>query len=388
MARAWRLGILAALTLAACGPSAAGGGAPAKPAAPAAAVPTAAAPAAPAAASSASAQPAAPAAAAVPQPPVRLKVSTQRLTSDGALIYADEKGYLAEQGVEVEFVDVATGQDVIAPLANSQLDVAVGAVSPGLFNAIARGIDIKLVATKGATAPEPNGAFSGSIWIVLAPDVAASGAIKDYADLRGTNVALSIRGSSLEVILDRALQHGGLTLDDVEIKTLGYADMLPALVNRQVDVALELEPFVALGTANGSLVKWKSAAEIHPGEQSAVLLYGPSILQMAGNAGNRFMVAYTRSLRAYNDAFGPKGINRAEMIESLTRNTALKDPAIYDKIGLGYINPDCYISVDGMKYDIDWYVSHGYVQQPPDLGQIVDNHYCDYAIQQLGHYQP
>src|SRR5207248_8131345 len=128
-------------------------------------------------------------------------------------------------------------------------------------------------------------------------------------------VALSIRGSSLEVILDRALQRGGLTLDDVEIKTLGYADMLPALVNRQVDVALELEPFIALGSANGSLVPWKSAAEIHPGQQSAVLLYGPSILQMSGNAGNRFMVAYTRSLRAYNDAFGPKGINRAEMIE-------------------------------------------------------------------------
>jgi hypothetical protein len=41
-----------------------------------------------------------------------------------------------------------------------------------------------------------------------------------------------------------------------------------------------------------------------------------------------------------------------------------------------------------MKYDLDWYVANGYVAQMPDLGQLVDNRYCDYALQQLGHYQP
>ncbi|HEY7060535.1 MAG TPA: ABC transporter substrate-binding protein [Chloroflexota bacterium] len=384
MARAGWLGVAAVLALAACGAPGGTSGPAAAPAAPAGAA--AAAPAAPA--GSASAQPATAQPATVPPPPLKLRVSTQRLPSDGALIYVDEQGYFREAGIEVEFVDVATGQDVIAPLASGKLEVAVGAVSPALFNAVARGIDIKLVATKGATAPEPNGPFSGSIWMVLGPDVAASGAVNDYADLRGKTVAIGTRGSSIEVILDRALQRGGLTMDDVDVKSLGYPDMLPALVNHQVDVAVELEPFIALGTANGSLVKWKSAAEIHPGQQSAVILYGPNILQMDGDAANRFMVPYTRSLRAYNDAFGPKQLHRAEMIESLTRNTALKDPAIYDRLGLGYINPDCYLSMDGMRYDVDWYVSHGYVQQPPDLGQLVDNHYCDYAIQQLGRYQP
>jgi NitT/TauT family transport system substrate-binding protein len=386
--RAWRLGALVGLVLAACGAPAAPARAPAGPSAPApAAAPSgasagASAPAASAPAAAPAAQPAA------PQPPLKLKMSTQRLTSDGMTIYADEQGYFAEQGIEVEFVDVATGQDVIAPLASGQLDVAVGAVSPGLFNAIARGIDIKIVATKGATASDPNSPFAGSIAMVISPEMAATGGIKDYADLRGKAVALSIRGSALEVVLDRALQLGGLTMNDVEVKTLGYADMLPALVNRQVDVALELEPFIALGTGNGSLVHWKSAAEIHPGQQSGIILFGPSILGMSGNAGNRFIVPYTRGLRAYNDAFGPKRLNRAEVIESLTRNTPLKDAALYDRLGYGYINPDCAISVDGMKYDLDWYHANGYIAQLPDLQQIVDNRYCDYAVQQLGKYQP
>ena len=375
---------LAMLTLATCAPQVAPG---AGPSGGGSAAPAPAAPASTGAAPAPNA-PAAQPAASAPQPPLHIKMSTQRLTSDGVTMWAAEQGFFTEQGIEVEFIDVATGQDVIPPLASGQLDVAVGAVRPGLFNAIARGIDIKIVATKGATSPDPNGPFPGGIWFVLGKEVAASGAIQDYPDLRGKTVAISIRGSALEVILDRALQRGGLTLDDIEIKLLGYADMLPALVNRQIDAALELEPFIALGSGQGILVPWKSAAEIHPGQQSGVILYGPSIRQMGGNAGNRFMVPYTRGLRAYNDAFGPKRLKRDEIIASLVQNTALKDPALYDRLGYGFVNPDCYLNVDGMTYDLDWYLDHGYLSQKPDLTQIVDNSYCDYAVQQLGRYQP
>ena len=41
-----------------------------------------------------------------------------------------------------------------------------------------------------------------------------------------------------------------------------------------------------------------------------------------------------------------------------------------------------------MKYDLDWYHANGYIAQLPDLQQIVDNRPCDYAVQQLGKYQP
>ena len=61
---------------------------------------------------------------------------------------------------------------------------------------------------------------------------------------------------------------------------------------------------------------------------------------------------------------------------------------MYDKLGYGYINPDCRLSVEGMKYDLDWYHAHDYIAQVPDLQQIVDHRYCDYAVQQLGPYQP
>ncbi|HZU04991.1 MAG TPA: ABC transporter substrate-binding protein [Chloroflexota bacterium] len=324
-----------------------------------------------------------------PRPPVQLKVATQRLASDVGFYVAQERGYFTEQGLDVEFVEITTGQGSIPPLAAGQLDVGVGAVSSGLFNAIARGIDIKLVATKGAVGLDPRGPFPGVQALVLGAEVAASGAVREYADLRGKTIALPERGSGLDAMLHRgALQPAGLTANDVEFKVMPYPDMLAALANRSVDAAMELEPFVAQGKARGILVPWKTGAELYPGQQAAAVVYGPTMRQLGEEAGNRLMVAYTRGLRDYNDAFGPKQLNRAEIVAILVRNTTVKDPALYDQMGWAYMNPDCYLNVEAMAWDLEWYIANGYVTQKPDLAQAVDHRYCDHAVQVLGRYQP
>jgi NitT/TauT family transport system substrate-binding protein len=320
--------------------------------------------------------------------PTHLKVATQRLASDVALYVASARGYFAEQGLEVEFEDIVTGMGALPPLAAGQLDVGVGAVSSGLFNAIARGIDIRLVATKGAVGPDPQSLFVGPQALVLASDVAASGAIQDYRDLRGRTIGLSERGSGLEAMLDRAIQPSGLTTQDVEFKLMPYPDMLVALANRSIEGAMELEPFIAQGAARGVLVRWKTGADLYPGQQAAAVVYGPTLRSMAGDAGQRLMVAYTRALRDYNDAFGPGRRGRAEIVAILVENTPLKDAALYEQMGAVYLNPDCYLNVDAMQWDLDWYASNGFVTQKPDLLQTIDNSYCEYAIQQLGRYQP
>jgi NitT/TauT family transport system substrate-binding protein len=368
---------MAALWLgAACAPAAAPAPAPAKPP-PAASAPAAASPAAARAP-----------AAAPPGPPVQVKVMTQRLISDVAVYAAQERGYFTQQGIEVELVDIATGQGSVPALAAGQIDVGVGAVGSGLFNALARGIDIKLVATKGSVGTDPQGPFSGVQAMVLGADLATSGAVRDYRDLKGRTMGISDRGSGLEIMVDRALKQVGLTLDDVDFKQLPYPDMLAALANRSIDAAMQLEPFIAQGEARGILTRWKTGAELYPGDQAAAVVYGPTMVQMGRDAGNRLMVAYTRGLRDYHEAFGPKQQGRAEVIAILVNNTAVKDPTLYDLMGAAYMNPDCSLNGEAMAWDLDWYVANGYVPQKPDLARALDNGYCEYAVQQLGRYQP
>jgi len=334
----------------------------------------------------AAAQPTA-AAASVPAP-VKLRVATIRITADAGLYIAEEKGYFKEQGIDVEWVDFATAAEATAPLGAGQLEVGVGAVGAGLFNAFNRGIDVRLVADKAATSPDPRNGFASSLALAIPKEYADSGRFNDYADLRGKTIVIPAKGTASHVLVDQALRKGGLTLADAEINELTFPDVNPALANKAVDVALQIDPLLTLGEAQGILVPWKRAADIYPGQQIGAVMYGPRVAQISQNVGNRFMVAYVKGLRDYNDAFGPRRQGRAEVVAILTKNTNVKDPALYDKVTWDYMNPDGYLNVETLARDMDWYVANGYLPEKPDINRLVDNSFADYAVSVLGNYQP
>ena len=323
-----------------------------------------------------------------PPPPVRLRVATLRITADAGMYIAEEKGYFQEQGIQVEWVDFATAAEAIAPLGAGQLDVGVGAVGAGLFNAVNRGIDIRLVADKAATSPDPRNGFASSLALAIPKEYAEAGRLRDYADLHGKTIVIPARGTASHILIDYAVRRGGLTLADVEINELTFPDMNSALANKAVDVALQIDPLLTLGEAQGILIPWKRAVEIYPGQQIGAIMYGPRITQIGQSAGNRFMVAYVRGLRDYNDAFGPKRQNRGEIVSILTKHTNVKDPALYDKVTWDYMNPDGYLNVETLARDLDWYVANGYLTEKPDLNRLVDHSFADYAVRVLGPYQP
>jgi len=315
-------------------------------------------------------------------------VATIRVTSDIGMYAAQDKGYFKEQGLDVEFVDFTSPLEIVPALAARQLDVGLGAFSATLFNAMARGIDIRLVADKASTSPDPRNGFGSSLALAIPREYAESGALRDYADLRGKTVASASKGSAGHILVDTALGKGGLTLADVQDVELAFPDMNAALANKAVDAALQIDPLLTLGEAQGILVPWKRAAEIYPGQPVAAIIYGPRIAEIGQDVGNRFMVAYVKGLRDYNDAFGPRRQSRAEIVAILTQNTNVKDPSLYEKMTWDYMNPDGYLNVEAMAQDLDWYVTHGYVSQRPDLAHAVDHSFADYAVRTLGPYRP
>src|SRR5438067_3482696 len=178
---------------------------------------------------------AAPPSAAAPPEPELVQVAHLSNPPDVYFYLAIEKGYFKEQGIEAELQLFETGAQIIPPMSAGQLDVGRGTISAGLFNAFARGLPIRIVASQSRITPGANH-FS----LVLRNDLA--GEIVSYADLRGRVLAYTGEGSGNEVALDRALQKGSLTLDDVQTVTLGFPDILAALGNHAVDGGLLVEP--------------------------------------------------------------------------------------------------------------------------------------------------
>ena len=313
------------------------------------------------------------------QPPALVRVGYLNSASDAGLLIAADRGYFAEQGLDVQLERFDSGAGMTAPLATGQLEVGAGTPSAGLYNAVARNISIKIVADKGSN--RTGFGFQG-----IALGKGLDDRVRDYADLRGLKVAMTATGgTSADLLLMAALRKGGLRPSDVEIATIPYPELNLALATGAVDAAIHFEPLFTLGVRQGLAVDWKRADEVYPDLQGATILYGMPFIVDKPDAARGWMVAYVRGLRVYNDAFLKNG-NKDEVIAILAQATGASPAVLAQAVPVG-LNPDGYANAAGLANDIQTLTSLGFVTQPVDVAAVVDNSYVDYALQQLGRYQ-
>ena len=95
------------------------------------------------------------------------------------------------------------------------------------------------------------------------------------------------------------------------------------------------------------------------------------------------MVAYLRGLRDFDDAFA-RNRGRAEVVDILTRNTVVRDAALYATMVPHRVDRNGQVNRESLAADLDWYAARGYLSQRPDLSAVIDLSFLDYALGQLG----
>lgn len=316
-------------------------------------------------------------------PPTPLRVGVVASVSDAGFFVPMEAGYYAAQGVTVEFVPFRSAADMIAPLGVAQLDIGGGAVSAGLFNALARGVDLRIVADKGSIK-----AGQSYEALIIRRDLVDSGRFKTLADLKGLRLGLAARGISPHIDLVLFAQKAGLKADDVEITLMAFPDMVPAMANKVLDGALLIEPFRTQALEQQIGVFIESADRIYPNHQVAVVLYAPHMRREKLEAGRKFMVAYLQGVRDFNDAFGRSPPQkRREVIAALAKHTPVKDVALYEKMVMPWIDPNGTVNRQSLRFDQEWYAQNGFVPVKANLSLVVDDRFLAYAMQRLGPYR-
>jgi NitT/TauT family transport system substrate-binding protein len=97
------------------------------------------------------------------------------------------------------------------------------------------------------------------------------------------------------------------------------------------------------------------------------------------------MVAYVQGVRDYNDAF-LHGQGADAVIEILTRETTIKEAALWRRITPPGLNPNGSASRESIAQVQDFFVSQGHVPERVEIDQLLDNSYVEYALQRLGPY--
>jgi NitT/TauT family transport system substrate-binding protein len=311
-------------------------------------------------------------------PAATVRVGVVGATGESGIYVGQEQGYFRQQGITVEWTQFQAGQQMIPLLGSGQLDVGSGGVSAGLINAVALDIPLRIVADEGYIAP-------GSRWqgIVVRKALVDNGTFTGCPSYKGLRVANVTDGNTGHIVLARTLGECGLELSDVDVVLMSFGDMMVAFQNGAIDAAFNLEPFLTRGVEEGLFVMTKSGGDAYPGQQGAVVLYGPQFIADRREVAQRFMVGYLQGVRAYTAAT-TRGVNRAEVIDILSRLTSIRDPAVLDRLAPVTLNPDGYINVQAFGDDVAWWYDHGYTRTRVDPAQVVDHSFVDYAIERLG----
>ena len=263
---------------------------------------------------------------------------------------AQEEGYFTQEGIDVEFVRIDANSALMS-MTKGELDVLSGPVRSGIFNLMLRDVPLQVVADKGHSEPGPCTHEAFAAPVEIADRIAARG-----GDVRGERFAL-LRGGITEHLVEELLTRRHAKLSDVELVQLPPGDYVTS-VNRRIDaIRYVQEPNLTNFVSKGFMKIVATAEEVSPGHQHGVVMYGKRLLTDDRDLGVRFMRAYLRGVRSYNEGKTERNI------AAISKHTKLPADLIRSACWLPVAN-DGRVRPEAMQPLLDWALQRDYLEGP------------------------
>ena len=298
---------------------------------------------------------------------------------------ADRMGFFKDENLDIHFVTIDSAALEIAPLGVGQLDVGGGAISAGLYNAVARGVDVRIVADLGS---DPKG--YGFDQLVVRKSLIASGGYKTVKDLKGKTIGITGRGISTTALVNALLKTAGLTVDDVKLVILPVAEQLAGMSSGSVDASVMPEPGPSQAEKMGIGVRLIHDDAYYPNQALVVLFFGSNFVKTHHDIGVRFMRAYLRAVRLYNNNLhnGHLAGPQAENIMSIFAEETHQDRALLTTVTPPGNDPNGRINLVSIHTDYDFFKGQGLIEgtaaNPEDA---IDPSFVADAIKTMGPYK-
>lgn len=308
-----------------------------------------------------------------------IKLGVSGRPDQASLELALRRGYFADEGLDVETVQAQTGQEMVPAVATNQLQAASGSPNAGLFNALNRNIDIRIVGDFAHI----GGADDRTISIMARPDLLDSGQIKTVADLKGKTISYGPGpGQITQIIFQTLYDQAKISASDVDIKYLNFGDTLASFAGKTTDVGFVVEPLVTQAEAQNIARVFIPGGQIDPGAELSIWVYSPEFAKDKESA-TKFMVAFLRGARDYYDAFF-LGKGKDAAIALLTQYLPVKDPKLWEKSKQS-TDLNGRVNVADLKRQAAFHKAHGNITGPvPDLDKYLSPEFAEAAVKRLG----
>jgi NitT/TauT family transport system substrate-binding protein len=313
----------------------------------------------------------------------KVKVGLLMINADAGVFVAQEKNYFREQGLAVEITYFSSsGGPQMAALTTGELDVGSGSISPGIYNSVAAGINMRVVASKSRVGPR------GSAKYVVRRGLVEPGKPFLLKDLKGKVIALNSAGGSSRLYMDGLLRKAGLRESDVIVRVLPFNDMVGALSQGGVDVAFLVQPFITIADEKGIGVGIADLWDLFPGHMTNNLFYSNAFIRSRPTLAEKFMTAFLKGQRYFYDAIVKKKESLDSVVDIVAKYSRTGDRKVL-RLGLSVteLTPNGEMDLKEIQDDQDWYFQKGLVKTKIDVNQMVDLRFLNSAVKSLGIYR-
>lgn len=197
---------------------------------------------------------------------------------------AEAKGMLAEEGINLELIELKSDSEQSAAFASGRIDVDnIAAHTALLLKAQDIGLKIVMVEDNATTADA----------------ILARNGITSIAELKGKKVAYE-QGATSDLLLHAALKANSMTLADIQPVPMPAADAGAALIAGQVDAAVTYEPYITTALKESAEIAKIYDAAKHPGLISDVLVASDKFAAENPEVVKTMVKIWYRAVAEYN----------------------------------------------------------------------------------------
>jgi len=308
----------------------------------------------------------------------KITVGALRFTSHSASFIAYERGYFAEEGLEVEFKFFQAAQPMAVAIASGDVDFGVTAITGGLINLADKGA-VKVIG--GVLHEEPG--IDGSA--ILVSNAAYEAGLTSPDKLPGHTFGITQTGSSFHYMAARIAQKEGFDVSELKLKPLQKVGaIIAALKSGQID-SWAIAPHIAKALDKAGAVKIIGWVNDYAPDYQVT-----TVFTSADNAANRrdlverFLKALSRGIADFDSVMLDQAADPAatEDTVKLIHKYVYADrpyekaaPSI--KNGAMRLNEGAKLNLTNVKAQLAWFQDEGLVPKTVTIEQLVDDSYVE-----------
>ncbi|MFV1624339.1 ABC transporter substrate-binding protein [Phaeobacter sp. JH20_08] len=305
----------------------------------------------------------------------KIVLGALRFTSHSASFIAQERGYFADAGLDVELRFFQAASPMSVAIASGDVDYAITAMSGGLISLADRGA-IKVIG--GALSEEPG--IDGQK--ILVSDAAYQAGVTSPAALDGKSFGMTTAGSSFHYMGSRMAQKEGVSLSFKPLQKVGA--IIGALKSGQID-AWSIVPHIAKPLAgSGAVHIIGDVADYLPDYQVTTVFTSASNASGEQQMTRDFLRAYSRGVSDYNAtmidrASGDAGVDQmVDLIHKYVYADRPREKAAKSIInGTMRLNEGAAMNTRSLADQLAWLQAEKLVDADITLETIIDSSYVD-----------